>query len=87
MTADLGKSGSLHSSRTCEHGATPDWWWKLLAGPSGGIGAWAGPITVCACCGADFGYIDSGSIGPNGSHGKSWTKGLCSRCGGHYVEY
>lgn len=50
-------------------------------------GLWYAPFDECKCCGIAYPYIDSGYWGTNGSGGRSWTKGLCAACGGHYVEW
>lgn len=62
-------------------------------GPNDGRyeGVWAAPFSTCTCCGVSFPYIDSASYtwGKAGgkSWGSSWTKDLCSACGGHYVQW
>lgn len=64
---------------SCPHGKTSNWWWDLFTLGDG----WAGGLSTCSCCGAEFGYLDSGSWSAKGSHTETWTKDLCSECGGY----
>ena len=72
------KKGAM-SLPKCEHGvARNDGRW---------VGLWAAPFDECRCCGTSYPYIDSASFGPDGSSGRTWTKGRCPQCGGRYEEW
>ena len=46
------------------------------------------PYDTCECCGTLYFYVDSGSWSSDGrEESRTWTKGLCAGCGGHYVHY
>jgi hypothetical protein len=50
------------------------------------VGLWAAPFDECRCCGAAYPYVDSAWWRSDGFlTSRTWTKGLCSSCGGHYV--
>jgi hypothetical protein len=55
-------------------------------------GSWYAPFDECKCCGVSYPYVDSGYYtfskdGLGSSGGRSWTKGLCAGCGGHYEAW
>lgn len=63
----------------CEHGATRNTPMR--------VDLWNGPIARCGCCGTFFGYINTGSVGPDGCHSRTWVPDdRCGSCGGKYVE-
>jgi hypothetical protein len=75
-------------SQVCEHGASTDWWWAMMTGGGKHVAGWAGPVSTCRCCGAEFGFLESGNYGGGHSWGERWEpRDLCQKCGGRLVEW
>lgn len=67
--------------RFCEHG-------KLMGGTQLPDGGWCGGVGTCTCCLQTFGFIDSGTFGPEGEiHSETNDQTLCKACGGKVTEY
>ena len=66
----------------CEHGMPPD----PDKNPLNGV-LMAAPFDYCKCCEGVYYYIDEGAWSEDETYSRTWTKGLCGGCGGHYTEY
>ena len=71
-------SADLHPP-ACPHG--------VYRGDGRFVGSWSAPFDDCRCCGASYPYIDTASMGSSSGSGRTWTKGLCAQCGGHYETW